>query len=174
MTLWMVTSVSPPLCFRLKYLNNYWMDCREILYRHSWSLRMNPTANDPLSFPLTPPWGCNTNDIPFSHSCTLCFFSHRTGRHFNQQGDARQRHCERWITFQNKFYFFKYMINTQMYTRLARISEYAAWAYLTYSAIPKCIAVLLSNGGLRSGRVFLQLRRKERELAYKMYCRKNI
>ncbi len=30
-------SVSPPLWSRLKYLNNYWMDWHEILYRNSWS-----------------------------------------------------------------------------------------------------------------------------------------
>lgn len=28
---------SPPFWFRQKYLNNYLMDCCEILYIHSWS-----------------------------------------------------------------------------------------------------------------------------------------
>ncbi len=36
-TLSVCWSVSPPLWSRLKYLSNCWMDCHEILYRHSWS-----------------------------------------------------------------------------------------------------------------------------------------
>lgn len=29
--------VNPSLWLRMKYLSNYWMDCQDILYRHSWS-----------------------------------------------------------------------------------------------------------------------------------------
>ncbi len=34
---WQSQSVCPPLCSRLKYLNNYWSDCIQFLCRHSWS-----------------------------------------------------------------------------------------------------------------------------------------
>lgn len=34
--------VSPPLCSRLKYLNNYWMDCHKIWYRYPPSLWWSP------------------------------------------------------------------------------------------------------------------------------------
>ncbi len=33
----MAMSVDPPFGSRLKYLNNFWMDCDGILYRQSWS-----------------------------------------------------------------------------------------------------------------------------------------
>lgn len=29
----------PPLCSRLKYLNNYWIDCNEIMFGHSGTPR---------------------------------------------------------------------------------------------------------------------------------------
>ncbi len=49
-------SIGPPLWSRLKYLNNYWMDCLEILYRHS---RLNPIDfGDPMT------WGAR-------HGCWL-------------------------------------------------------------------------------------------------------
>ena len=48
------------LRFLLKYLKNYWMDCHEILIRHSWSsVDESQWLGDPLTFPLVPPWGCN-------------------------------------------------------------------------------------------------------------------
>lgn len=37
-TLGMAMLVGTTLWFRLKYLNKYWSDCHEILYRHLWSL----------------------------------------------------------------------------------------------------------------------------------------
>ncbi len=37
MALWMAMLISPPLGSKLKYLNNYEMDCHYILCRRSWS-----------------------------------------------------------------------------------------------------------------------------------------
>lgn len=51
-----VVLVSSQLCSKLKYLINYWLDGRDILYRIYALQRINPNdLADPLSFPIVQP-----------------------------------------------------------------------------------------------------------------------
>lgn len=50
-------SLSPLLWSRLKFLDNYWMDCRDMWYRQSWPPSVKPTDFVvPTTFTLTVKW----------------------------------------------------------------------------------------------------------------------
>lgn len=71
--------------FRMKYLNNYFIDCHKMCNKHSRSPdRMNYNdAGDSLTFLIEPSWGqnvlntlvctCKSNAISNSLSCTVSF-----------------------------------------------------------------------------------------------------